>query len=259
LGESSERGFLIQVIKELLNLCELRRGKDNKAIVAANIMYVVGQYCSFLRAHWRFLKTVCHKLFEFMHENHPGVQEMAVETLLRITLKCAKKFANGDQGEGSSFLESLLRQTADNVRDLLPLNLCTYFESLGLMIAAAPSSARQHYVDLALSMCQEAWVKTIHAARSAQHSPALLDTVGGGEELWRGTSLFLRLHERIAGCVGLAFTKRFRAMYLELLEVYHALSRCLRCGGTLHNGKQMRKVRQDILRLIHTYRSFSTV
>jgi hypothetical protein len=34
----------------------------------------VGQYPKFLRAHWKFLKTVVNKLFEFMHETHPGVQ-----------------------------------------------------------------------------------------------------------------------------------------------------------------------------------------
>ena len=37
-------------------------------------MYIVGQYPRFLRAHWRFLKTVVNKLFEFMHETHEGVQ-----------------------------------------------------------------------------------------------------------------------------------------------------------------------------------------
>jgi hypothetical protein len=30
------------VIKELLNLCEKTSGKSNKALVAADIMYVVG-------------------------------------------------------------------------------------------------------------------------------------------------------------------------------------------------------------------------
>jgi len=35
---------------------------------------VVGQYPRFLRNHWKFLKTVVNKLFEFMHETHPGVQ-----------------------------------------------------------------------------------------------------------------------------------------------------------------------------------------
>ena len=65
--EDDERKFLVTVIKELLGLCEQKRGIENKAIIAANIMYVVGQYPRFLRAHWKFLKTVINKLFEFMH------------------------------------------------------------------------------------------------------------------------------------------------------------------------------------------------
>jgi hypothetical protein len=61
-------------LQDLLGLCEQKKGKDNKAIIASNIMYIVGQYPRFLRAHWRFLKTVVNKLFEFMHETHEGVQ-----------------------------------------------------------------------------------------------------------------------------------------------------------------------------------------
>lgn len=38
MNEESERSFLITVIKDLLNLCERKSGKDNKAIVASNIM-----------------------------------------------------------------------------------------------------------------------------------------------------------------------------------------------------------------------------
>jgi exportin-1 len=41
-------------------------------------MYVVGQYPRFLQAHWKFLKTVVNKLFEFMHETHDGVQVMSL-------------------------------------------------------------------------------------------------------------------------------------------------------------------------------------
>lgn len=76
IGEEDEKRFLVTVIKDLLGLCEMKRGKDNKAVIASNIMYIVGQYPRFLRAHWKFLKTVVNKLFEFMHETHPGVQDM---------------------------------------------------------------------------------------------------------------------------------------------------------------------------------------
>ena len=58
---------LCLILQDLLGLCEKKRGKDNKAIIASNIMYIVGQYPRFLRAHWKFLKTVVNKLFEFMH------------------------------------------------------------------------------------------------------------------------------------------------------------------------------------------------
>jgi exportin-1 len=37
-----ENKFVVTVIKELLNLCERTHGKSNKALVAADIMYVVG-------------------------------------------------------------------------------------------------------------------------------------------------------------------------------------------------------------------------
>lgn len=67
-----EKRFLVQIIKDLLGLTEQKRGKDNKAVVASNIMYIVGQYPRFLKAHWKFLKTVLNKLFEFMHESHEG-------------------------------------------------------------------------------------------------------------------------------------------------------------------------------------------
>lgn len=53
---------------------------------------MVGQYPRFLRNHWKFLKTVVNKLFEFMHETHPGVQDMACETFLKICHKCKRKF-----------------------------------------------------------------------------------------------------------------------------------------------------------------------
>ena len=39
----------------------------------------------------KFLKTVVNKLFEFMHELHPGVQDMACDTYLR-SRKCKRKF-----------------------------------------------------------------------------------------------------------------------------------------------------------------------
>jgi exportin-1 len=81
MNEETEKRFLVQVIKDLLGLTEMKRGKDNKAVVASNIMYIVGQYPRFLKAHWKFLKTVVNKLFEFMHETHEGKEEARITGL----------------------------------------------------------------------------------------------------------------------------------------------------------------------------------
>lgn len=62
-----------KMVIEGMAMCSLSRTvlDDNIGWV---FRYVVGQYPRFLRAHWKFLKTVVNKLFEFMHETHPGVQ-----------------------------------------------------------------------------------------------------------------------------------------------------------------------------------------
>ena len=87
MNEDMEK-ILVSVIKDLLSLTEMKRGKDNKAVVASNIMYIVGQYPRFLKAHWKFLKTVVNKLFEFMHETHEGFKIWLCDTFIKITHKC---------------------------------------------------------------------------------------------------------------------------------------------------------------------------
>ena len=118
MSEEDEKRFLVTVIKDLLGLCEQKRGKDNKAVIASNIMYVVGQYPRFLRAHWKFLKTVVNKLFEFMHELHPGVQDMACDTFLKIAQKCKRKFLQLQSGETRPYIEVLAEDLPVTVSDL---------------------------------------------------------------------------------------------------------------------------------------------
>jgi hypothetical protein len=78
--------------------------------------YVVGQYPKFLRAHWKFLKTVVNKLFEFMHETHPGVQ---------VRLRGARiglKLQLHTQEQPRLFLGKVLRQW----QKTLPRTGCIY-------------------------------------------------------------------------------------------------------------------------------------
>lgn len=119
MDEHQENQFLVTVIRDLLNLCEVTYGKDNKAIIASNIMYVVGQYPRFLRAHWRFLKTVVNKLFEFMHELHPGVQARAPHTLSALLCVCCPSVLR-EPCKLAPGLNSLARTMSDTHRPTLP-------------------------------------------------------------------------------------------------------------------------------------------
>ncbi|EOD12862.1 hypothetical protein EMIHUDRAFT_464769 [Emiliania huxleyi CCMP1516] len=136
MSEEDEKRFLVTVIKDLLGLCEMKRGKDNKAVVASNIMYVVGQYPRFLRAHWKFLKTVVNKLFEFMHELHPGVQDMACDTFLKISQKCRRKFVILQVGEAMPFIDELTLNLRSVISDLEPGQVHVFYEAVGYMVAA---------------------------------------------------------------------------------------------------------------------------
>jgi len=130
----TEKRFLVQVIKDLLGLVEMKRGKPNKAVVASNIMYTVGQYPRFLRAHWKFLKTVVMKLFEFMHETHEGVQDMACDTILKISNKCRKHFSVLQAGESTPFVNEILSTLPRIISDLSNGQVQVFYEALGQMI-----------------------------------------------------------------------------------------------------------------------------
>lgn len=136
MNEETEKRFLVTVIKDLLGLTEMKRGKDNKAVVASNIMYIVGQYPRFLKAHWKFLKTVVNKLFEFMHETHEGVQDMACDTFIKIANKCRRHFVALQPGESEPFIDEIVRTLRKITADLSPQQVHTFYEACGYMISA---------------------------------------------------------------------------------------------------------------------------
>lgn len=109
-----EKSFLVVVIKILLNLCETQKTKNAKAIIASNIMYVVRKYPRFLKRHWKFLQTVVRKLVEFLCEQHPGVQDMSIETLHEICIHCGQKFICIQENDRSIFLQELISTMSNN-------------------------------------------------------------------------------------------------------------------------------------------------
>ncbi|KAI5149314.1 exportin-1 [Enteropsectra breve] len=92
LEESVERNFFVSIIKSLLTLCEIRHSRAEKATIATNIMFVIGQFHRFLKFNSEFLFIVVKKLIEFMEEPDEDIKEMACNNFVKICEKCPNQF-----------------------------------------------------------------------------------------------------------------------------------------------------------------------
>ena len=81
-------------------------------------MYVVGQYPSFLRNNWSFLRTVTRKLFEFMKEEFPGIMEMACNSFLKIVKSTADQFVIVQNSEQEPFVKEVIRRIPEETSKL---------------------------------------------------------------------------------------------------------------------------------------------
>jgi exportin-1 len=256
MSENEEKRFLISVIKDLLKLCEETRGKDNKAVVASNIMYIVGQYPRFLRAHWKFLKTVINKLFEFMHELHPGVQDMACDTFLKIAQKCKRKFMTPQPPEDDiPFILTLIGDLGKHTADLQPHQVQSFYESVGTMLSdVGPPIPRDEVMVRMMELETTNW-KALLAHGSADIS-ALADI-----ELMRRLRRILRINTSACRAAGSIYIHQLTSIFGDMMSLYQLYSQqviqaCREQGPMatrLLVCKTMRGVKSDILELINTF------
>eukprot|EP01064_Diplonema_japonicum_P008392 TRINITY_DN15852_c0_g1_i1.p1 TRINITY_DN15852_c0_g1~~TRINITY_DN15852_c0_g1_i1.p1 ORF type:complete len:1107 (+),score=234.62 TRINITY_DN15852_c0_g1_i1:41-3322(+) len=168
MKKDDENRFLVTVIKDLLTMCEQMHGRAYKASIASDIMYVVGQYPRFLKQHWKFLKTVILKLFSFMQETFEGVQDMAVETFLKMTHSCKEEFVKVHPNEKSTFVQQVLEELETHTRMLGRKQTHIFYEATGLMISEAPSYVQAELVQKFMSGPNTKWKEVIaHISRDS--------------------------------------------------------------------------------------------
>jgi len=255
MNEEDEKRFLVTVIKELLGLVEQKRGKDNKAIVASNIMYVVGQYPRFLRAHWKFLKTVVNKLFEFMHETHEGVQDMACDTFIKITQKCRRHFVTVQFGESQAFVDEILTNINGIICHLEPHQIHTFYEAVGNMIAASIDNVQQtRLIDRYMQLPNDVWSSIITGAKKSVESLKEPDVINNILNI-------LKTNIRASKALGAPYVHQLLKIYNDLLHIYKVTSeninQAIRMNGPLvvkqRLIKSMIAIKEDTLILIGNY------
>jgi len=260
MPQDAERYYLMQVIKELLSLCEHKRGKDNKAIVASNIMYVVGQYPAFLKSNWKFLKTVVKKLNEFMHEKHPGVQDMACETYLVIAKECKEEFSKTHVDE-PPYIDTVINTLQNEIKDLEPHQKNMVYQSVGWMIKAiAVRSQKEVCLHRLMDYETVTWNNILVAAQnSGTDYLKMPDTI-------RQIDFFVRLNEAVASSVGDVYSAFFQKVYIQMLNVYKFYSETITTqiqvlGPASSNDfltKTLKGLRKDILRLFGIFMKNAT-
>ncbi|KAL6069759.1 Exportin-1 [Balamuthia mandrillaris] len=254
-SEEDEKRFLVTVIKELLGLCEMKRGKDNKAVIASNIMYIVGQYPRFLRAHWKFLKTVVNKLFEFMHETHPGVQDMACDTFLKIAQKCRRKFVVCQIGETAPFVEEILTDLPVIISDLEPQQIQTFYEAVGFMIHShTDPKARKELVIKLMALPNSTWTRIME---EAQRDVSYLKQT----QTCKSITTILKTNVRAAKSLGHDYIYQLGTIFMDMLNVYKVYSTEI-SNTVASNGpnatktsivRSMRAVKKETLTLQETF------
>ncbi|GAA5831610.1 hypothetical protein JCM3766R1_004951 [Sporobolomyces carnicolor] len=253
MNEETEKRFLVTVIKDLLGLTEMKRGKDNKAVVASNIMYIVGQYPRFLKAHWKFLKTVVNKLFEFAHETHEGVQDMACDTFIKIAQKCRRHFVMQQSGEQEPFVDEILRNLQRITCDLSPAQIHTFYEAVGYMISAQPNKPQQELlISNLMAAPNAAWDQLM--AQAAQSGTEILSN----PENIKILSNILKTNTAACSSIGTFFLPQLARIYMDLLGLYTAVSGII-SATTAEQGliatktpkvRGLRTIKKEILKLV---------
>ncbi|KAK6453890.1 chromosome region maintenance protein 1 [Scheffersomyces xylosifermentans] len=255
MNEDMEKRFLVSVIKDLLSLTEMKRGKDNKAVVASNIMYIVGQYPRFLKAHWKFLKTVVNKLFEFMHETHEGVQDMACDTFIKITTKCKKHFVAVQQQEREPFINEIIRNIQTITEDLQPQQVHTFYEACGIIVSAqTQKDARDKLLGELMALPNMAWSAIIEQAGQDPQLLTNTDTV-------KIIANIIKTNVSVCKALGPGFYSQLGLMYVDMLSLYKAVSSMISdlvakdglIATKTPKVRGLRTIKKEILKMIETY------
>ena len=255
MSEDTEKRFVVTVIKDLLDLTVKKRGKDNKAVVASDIMYVVGQYPRFLKAHWNFLRTVILKLFEFMHETHEGVQDMACDTFIKIVQKCKYHFVIQQPRESEPFIQTIIRDIQKTTADLQSQQVHTFYKACGIIISEERSVAeRNRLLSDLMQLPNMAWDTIVE--QSTANPTLLLDS-----ETVKIIANIIKTNVAVCTSMGADFYPQLGHIYYNMLQLYRAVSSMISAQVAAEGliatktpkVRGLRTIKKEILKLVETY------
>ncbi|OHS96306.1 exportin-1 [Tritrichomonas foetus] len=208
LSISDEKSFVIMILKELLEMNANAQSVPDKASIASGIMFVCSSYPRFLMNHAQFLKTILGKLFEFMHNDVPGVKEMAVDSFKKIAEKCRRTLLVPSNKE-PAFIEYLI-VNMDGIASALSNDLrAELFNAVSIIIAGCNNDGEKTALTNSLmEKINERWLYQINNLNENDFNGFI-------------TILFiLRCNDFVAENVGPAYHVQFQKILDQIIQIY---------------------------------------
>lgn len=180
-------------------------------------MYVVGQFPNFLTGHWPFLKTVIKKLNEFMHEKHPGVQDMASETFLKISKLTKHMFTQVHEQNTQPYVFDLINMVPEICKDLEEKHELMVYEGIGYMIST-DSHQQPQLINGILQYSNADWQGIIQNANG--NSDTLMNSA-----VIQKLDHIIKINQRIAQSVGQQYLSYLGNIYNDIMSVYSYYSK----------------------------------
>lgn len=180
---------------------------------------------------------------------------MSVDTILKIALKCRRKFVVTQPGDSRPFIEEILENLPEIIRDLEPSQVETFYEAMATIIASCTDpKQRQALLFKLMDLPNQTWAQvTVQADNNI-------------EVLWQGQTMgavvmVLSTNTRVCQALGASYVVQLTRIYHEMLSMYKLYSSCVSSqvekDGQVVLGtaatKQMRAVKKGVLRLIMTF------
>ncbi|KEG01142.1 exportin-1, putative [Plasmodium vinckei vinckei] len=278
-----EQDFLMYILRIYLHMIEVKNGEENRAILASCVMYIVSQYHRFLKLHWRFLKTVMKKLFEFA-ENEK-VQDMAAETILKICKQCKNVIAKNNNstdssGNNTESFFSIFIKFHNNIMHKLPekLNLLLY-EAIAHVISCFPYEEKQESIKILMSKLMTLWNDLIYSNSNIKNVNTLNN---GGNNSGTNANImdtdfknlehlcnyenskliitFVRVNCRLAYALSYFYYEQLNLVFFDFLKIYQLYSKYINMEVEANGTKRIKHaqfrnlflMKREFLHLIET-------
>lgn len=195
-----------------------------------------------------------------MHELHPGVQDMACDTFLKISQKCRRKFVILQVGEAMPFIDELCLNLRAIISDLEPGQVHVFYEAVSCMVSAqADAPTRDALLIKLMEWPNQMWCDLLAQAK-ATNGESLKDP-----NTMKQLQNIIRTNDRVATALGHPYVVQLGNIYMDLLNIYKACSEMINnaVAAAQQSGqvyimqssgmRAMRSVKKETLKLLETF------